>query len=48
MTPFANASTLVKAVALAALALGASALFLFVASNVLLLGLRAPDSGFHF
>ena len=47
MTPFANATSPVRAAALAALALAALALFLFVASNVLLLGLRAHDGGFH-
>ncbi|MEK8095419.1 type IV secretory system conjugative DNA transfer family protein, partial [Methylocystis sp. IM3] len=47
MTPFANASTPVRAAALAALVLGALALFLFAASNVLLLGLRGHDGGLH-
>ena len=41
MTPFANATTPVKAAQGTALALGACALFLLVASNVLLLGLQA-------
>ena len=40
MTPFANATTPVKAAQGTALALGAGAAFLLVASNVLLLGLR--------
>ena len=40
MTPFANATTSVKAAQGIAVALAASALFLLVASNVLLLGLR--------
>ena len=47
MTPFANATTPVRAAALATLALAALALFLITASNVLLLGLRAHDGGFH-
>jgi len=47
MIPFANASTPVRAAFFAALVVGASALFLFVASNVLLLGLHAHDGGFH-
>ena len=47
MTPFANASTPVRAAFFAALVVGASALFLFVASNVLLLGLHVHDGGFH-
>jgi type IV secretion system protein VirD4 len=47
MTPLANATTPVRAAALAALALAALGLLLFVASNVLLLGLRAHDGGFH-
>ena len=47
MTLFANASTRAKAAWGTALALAASALFLIVASNVLLLGLRAHDGGFH-
>jgi hypothetical protein len=48
MTLFANATTPTKAALAAALALGASALFLLVASNVLLLGLRLHDGGFHW
>src|SRR5436305_1713074 len=48
MTPFANATTSAKAVFGSALALAASALFLLVASNVLLLGLRLHDGGFHW
>src|SRR5260221_3277605 len=48
MTPFANATTPVKAALGTALALGAGAVFLLVASNVLLLGLRLHDSGFHW
>jgi type IV secretion system protein VirD4 len=47
MTPFANANTPVRAAFFAALVVGASALFLFVASNVFLLGLRAHDGGLH-
>ena len=48
MTPFANATTPVKAAQGTALALGAAAVFLLVASNVLLLGLRLHDGGFHW
>jgi type IV secretion system protein VirD4 len=48
MTPFANATTPVKAAQGTALALGAGAVFLLVASNVLLLGLRLHDGGFHW
>ncbi|MDQ8727526.1 type IV secretory system conjugative DNA transfer family protein [Bradyrhizobium sp. LHD-71] len=48
MTPFASATTPARAVFGAALVLGASALFLLVASNVLLLGLRLHDGGFHW
>jgi type IV secretion system protein VirD4 len=48
MTPFANATTPVKAALGTALALGASAVFLLVASNILLLGLRLHDGGFHW
>src|SRR5258708_25871335 len=48
MTPFANATTSAKAAFGSALALAASALFLLVASNVLLLGLRLHDGGFHW
>ena len=48
MTPFANATTPVKAAQGTALALGAGAAFLLVASNVLLLGLRLHDGGFHW
>lgn len=47
MIPFANASTPIKAALLTALVVAAGALFLVVASNVLLLGLRAHDGGFH-
>ena len=47
MTLFANASTRARAAWGTALAFAASALFLIVASNVLLLGLRAHDGGFH-
>ncbi|MGF6424891.1 hypothetical protein [Bradyrhizobium elkanii] len=48
MTPFANATTPAKAALGTTLALGASAVFLLVASNVLLLGLRLHDGGFHW
>lgn len=48
MTPFANATTPIKAARGTALALGAGAVFLLVASNVLLLGLRLHDGGFHW
>ncbi|MGY3613926.1 type IV secretory system conjugative DNA transfer family protein [Bradyrhizobium sp. USDA 10063] len=48
MTPFANATTPVKAAQGAALTLLAGAVFLLVASNVLLLGLRIHDGGFHW
>ncbi len=48
MTPFANATTPVKATLSTALALVVIALFLLVASNVLLLGLRLHDGGFHW
>ena len=48
MTPFANATTPVKAALGTALALVAGAVLLVVASNVLLLGLRLHDGGFHW
>ncbi|MEO6382191.1 MAG: type IV secretory system conjugative DNA transfer family protein, partial [Nitrobacter sp.] len=48
MTPFANATTPVKATLSTALALVVIVLFLLVASNVLLLGLRLHDGGFHW
>ncbi len=48
MTPFANATTSVKATLGTALAFVTIALFLMVASNVLLLGLRLHDGGFHW
>ena len=48
MTPFANATTSVRAAFGSALAFGACALFLLVASNVLMLGLRLHDGGFHW
>ena len=48
MTPFANATTPVKAALGTALALAACVLFLLVASNVLLLGLRLHDGGLHW
>ncbi|MCP2223656.1 type IV secretory system conjugative DNA transfer family protein [Bradyrhizobium elkanii] len=48
MTPFGNATTPVKAAKGTALVLGAGAVFLLVASNVLLLGLRLHDGGFHW
>jgi len=48
MIPFANATTASRAALLAALVVAACALFLLVASNVLLLGLRVHDGGFHF
>ena len=48
MTPFANATTPVRAALGTALALAACVLFLLVASNVLLLGLRLHDGGLHW
>lgn len=48
MTPFASATTPVKAAQGTALAFAAAAVFLLVASNVLLLGLRLHDGGFHW
>ena len=48
MTPFANATTPTRFALGTALALGAGALFLLVASNVLLLGLRLHDGGLHW
>jgi hypothetical protein len=48
MTPFANATTPARAALGTALGLAACALFLLVASNVLLLGLRLHDGGFHW
>lgn len=48
MTPFANATMPIKAAQGTALGLGAGAVFLLVASNVLLLGLRLHDGGFHW
>jgi len=48
MTLFANASTPARAAFGIALMLGAGALFLLVASNFLLLGLRLHDGGFHW
>ena len=48
MTPFANATTSARAALGTAIALGACALFLLVASNVLLLGLRLHDGGLHW
>jgi type IV secretion system protein VirD4 len=48
MIPFANAITPVRAARGTALALCAVAIFLLVASNVLLLGLRVHDGGFHW
>lgn len=48
MTLFANASTPARAAFGIALTLGAGALFLLVASNFLLLGLRLHDGGFHW
>ena len=48
MTPFASATTSVRAAQGIAVALAASALFLLVASNVLLLGLRLHDGGLHW
>ena len=48
MTPFASATTPVKAAQGTALALVAGGIFLLVASNVLLLGLRLHDGGFHW
>ena len=47
MILFESASRRVRAAAFAALAAAALALFLFTASNILLLGLRAHDGGFH-
>jgi type IV secretion system protein VirD4 len=48
MTPFANASTALKTGIGAAASTLALAVFLFVSSNVLLLGLRLHDGGLHF
>ncbi|MCK1333336.1 type IV secretory system conjugative DNA transfer family protein [Bradyrhizobium sp. CW9] len=48
MTPFANATTLTRFALGTALAVGAIGLFLLVASNVLLLGLRHHDGGVHW
>ena len=48
MIPNTNAITPAKAARGTALALCAGALFLLVASNVLLLGLRIHDGGFHW
>jgi type IV secretion system protein VirD4 len=48
MIPFESANRRARGVALAALLGAALALFLFTASNVLLLGLRAHDGGMHF
>jgi hypothetical protein len=48
MILFESANRRVRAAAFAALAAAALALFLFTASNILLLGLRAHDGGFHF
>ncbi|HEV2160574.1 type IV secretory system conjugative DNA transfer family protein [Bradyrhizobium sp.] len=48
MIPSANAITPIKAARGTALALCAGAVFLLVASNVLLLGLRVHDGGFHW
>lgn len=47
MILFESANRRVRAAAIAALAAAALALFLFTATNVLLLGLRAHDGGFH-
>lgn len=47
MIPFESASSRVRAAALTAFTAVALALFLFTASNVLLLGLRAHDGAFH-
>ena len=48
MILFENANRRVRAATYAAIAAPALALFLFTSSNVLLLGLRAHDGGFHF
>ncbi|XFF02353.1 type IV secretion system protein VirD4 (plasmid) [Bradyrhizobium guangxiense] len=48
MTPFANATTPTRFALGTALAVGAIGLFLLVASNVLLLGLRHHDGGIHW
>jgi type IV secretion system protein VirD4 len=48
MTPFANATTPARFALGTALGLAACALFLLVASNVLLLGLRLHDGGLHW
>src|SRR5690349_4011794 len=48
MTPFANATTPTRLALGTALALSAIGLFLLVASNVLLLGLRHHDGGIHW
>ncbi|TYL88710.1 type IV secretory system conjugative DNA transfer family protein [Bradyrhizobium rifense] len=48
MTPFANATTPTRFALGTALAVGAIGLFLLVASNILLLGLRHHDGGIHW
>lgn len=48
MTPFASATRSVRAAQGVAVGLAACALFLLVASNVLLLGLRLHDGGLHW
>ncbi|MGY4408868.1 type IV secretion system protein VirD4 [Bradyrhizobium sp. LB7.1] len=48
MTPFANATTPTRFALGTALAVGAIGLFLLVASNILLLGLRHHDGGVHW
>lgn len=48
MTPFANATTPTRFALGTVLAVGAIGLFLLVASNVLLLGLRHHDGGVHW
>ena len=48
MTPFANATTPVRAALGTALAFATCVIFLLVASNVLLLGLRLHDGGLHW
>ena len=48
MTPFESVSPARRVVLRIALALAGIAIFLFVGSNVLLLGLRSHDGGFHW
>ena len=48
MTPFASVTTSARAAQGIAVAVAACVLFLLVASNVLLLGLRLHDGGLHW